>query len=57
MFRRRLLGPGLLRLLVLIAPACNERSEQTSKAPSVQNNEELYMHGLLHQEIRFLAAW
>jgi cytochrome c5 len=39
MFRRWLIGPGLLCLIVLIAPACNERNEQTSKAPSIQNSQ------------------
>ena len=39
MFQRWLIGPGLLCLIVLIAPACNERNEQTSKAPSVKNSQ------------------
>lgn len=39
MFRRRLIESGLLCLLVMIAPACNERSERTSKAPSVQDSQ------------------
>lgn len=39
MFRRWLIGPGFLCLIVLIAPACNEQNEQASKAPSVQNSQ------------------